>query len=72
MAKILFRSTNRKAPLVGFKEALLRGQAPDYGLYMPVEIPKLAEEEIESFKNKLEIIAAAMNTLQFLLGKRFC
>ena len=52
MAKILFRSTNRKAPLVGFKEALLRGQAPDYGLYMPVEIPKLAEEEIESFKNK--------------------
>ena len=38
---IKFRSTNRKAELVGFKEALLRGQAPDYGLYMPEKMPKI-------------------------------
>jgi len=52
MPKIMFKSTNRKAPLVGFKEALLRGQAPDYGLYMPIKIPKLSKEEINSFRNK--------------------
>ena len=52
MPKIMFRSTNRKAPLVSFKEALLKGQAPDYGLYMPEVIPKLTKEEIESFRNK--------------------
>lgn len=49
--KILFRSTNRQAPEVCFKEALLRGQAPDYGLYMPVEIPVFAEEEIDAFRD---------------------
>lgn len=52
MGKILFRSTNRNAELVSFKDALLKGQAPDYGLYMPTIIPKLTKEEIESFKNK--------------------
>lgn len=52
MPKILFKSTNRKAPLVDFKQALLKGQAPDYGLYMPTIIPKLTKEEINSFRNK--------------------
>ena len=50
MQKIMFRSTNRKSELVSFKEALLRGQAPDYGLYMPTMMPKLTEKEIESLK----------------------
>jgi threonine synthase len=49
---IMFRSTNRKAALVSFKQALLKGQAPDYGLYMPVEIPKFDEGEIDSFRDK--------------------
>ena len=52
MSKVMFKSTNRKSPLVSFKEALLKGQAPDYGLYMPTEIPKLSDTEIHSFKNK--------------------
>ncbi|MBW2989485.1 threonine synthase [Candidatus Woesearchaeota archaeon] len=52
MEKIMFRSTNRKAPLVSFKDALLKGQAPDYGLYLPVDIPKLEKKDIASFKNK--------------------
>ena len=30
----------------------MRGQAPDYGLYVPVKIPKLKPETIESFKKK--------------------
>jgi len=41
---IMFRSTNGHAPLVDFREALLAGQAPDRGLYLPTEIPRLAPE----------------------------
>jgi threonine synthase len=48
----MFKSTNKQAPLVSFKQALLKGQAPDYGLYMPTSIPRLSKEEINSFKNK--------------------
>ncbi|OHB20917.1 MAG: threonine synthase [Parcubacteria group bacterium RIFCSPHIGHO2_02_FULL_48_10b] len=35
-----YYSTNKRAPLVTFKEALLRGLAPDGGLYMPQSFPK--------------------------------
>lgn len=52
MRRILYRSTNRESPLVTFREALLKGQAPDYGLYVPTDIPKLSKNEIASFKNK--------------------
>jgi len=51
MSKILYRSTNGKSPMVGFKEVLLKGQAPDYGLYMPAVIPRLSENEIAEFGN---------------------
>ncbi|HPP67451.1 MAG TPA: threonine synthase, partial [bacterium] len=34
-----------------FKEALLIGQAPDYGLYVPVLIPKISNEKIKEFGN---------------------
>jgi threonine synthase len=36
-----FRSTLRRSPEVSFREAVLRGSAPDGGLYMPVEMPRL-------------------------------
>lgn len=52
MRRILYRSTNRKSRLVTFKEALLKGQAPDYGLYVPARIPKLSKSEIASFRGK--------------------
>jgi len=52
MQKMMYKSTNRSAPLATFKEVLLRGQAPDYGLYMPVTISKFNQEDINSFKNK--------------------
>jgi len=61
----MFKSTNRNSPLVSFKEALLRGQAPDYGLYMPIEIPKLNKEEIDSFRNK------AYHEIAFDIASRF-
>ena len=52
MEKIMFRSTNRNSDLVSFKDALLQGQAPDYGLYMPVTIPVVTAEELEGFRKK--------------------
>jgi threonine synthase len=36
-----FRSTLRRSPEVNLREAVLRGSAPDGGLYMPVEMPQL-------------------------------
>ena len=47
--KIRYYSTNLNSPEVSFKEALLKGLAPDRGLYMPVTIPKLGHDEIDSF-----------------------
>lgn len=52
MPSIKFYSTNRKSPSLSFREALLQGQAPDKGLYMPEVIPQLDAEEIISFINK--------------------
>jgi threonine synthase len=36
---IRYESTNRNAPKVSFAEALLKGLAPDRGLYMPDSVP---------------------------------
>ncbi len=65
MQKIMYRSTNRNASLVNFKDALFRGQAPDYGLYMPTIIPKLTKKEIESFSNR------GYNEIAFQIAKKF-
>ncbi|MEO8376263.1 MAG: threonine synthase, partial [Candidatus Sumerlaeota bacterium] len=48
--KLSFTSTNESAPAVDLREALLTGQAPDGGLYMPTRFPKLSREELESFR----------------------
>lgn len=50
--KIMYYSTNREAPLADLKEALLRGQAPDRGLYMPEHIPVLSMAEICSLRGR--------------------
>lgn len=44
---IKYYSTNLKAPEVSFREALLKGLAPDGGLYMPSHIPKIKERDME-------------------------
>lgn len=36
-----YYSINRKSPLVDFKEATIKGQAPDRGLYFPETIPQI-------------------------------
>lgn len=45
-------STNKKAPLVNFKEATLAGMAPDKGLYFPERIPVLSADFIKTLKSK--------------------
>ncbi len=39
-----FYSTNKKSPNVGLYEAIINGLAPDGGLYMPENIPKLEKD----------------------------
>jgi threonine synthase len=50
MHKVSFYSTNLQSPALPFDEALLAGQAPDKGLYMPEEIPSVTEEELEQMR----------------------
>ncbi len=47
-----YYSTNLSSEPVSFSQALLKGQAPDKGLYMPETIPVLAEEAILGFTGK--------------------
>lgn len=52
MGQILYYSTNKGAETTSLKEAILRGQAPDRGLYMPESIPNFEENELEGLKGK--------------------
>jgi threonine synthase len=50
--RILYYSTNRKAGKATFKEALLKGLAPDGGLYMPDPIPKIKSQDLINYAKK--------------------
>ena len=52
MDPVLFYSTNLKAEKVTFSKALLKGIAPDKGLYMPVKIPLIDRKIIDGFSDK--------------------
>jgi threonine synthase len=45
-----YRSTAQRAPLTSLRGAVLRGLAPDGGLYMPAEIARHSPEELEEFR----------------------
>jgi threonine synthase len=50
-----YYSLNKQAPVVDFKEATIKGQAPDKGLYFPEFIPQLDKElvnDIEQISNE--------------------
>lgn len=49
---MLYRSTNGKAPKVGFLDTLMRGIAPDGGLYMPDGFPIGLEIDGGSFPDR--------------------
>ncbi len=60
---IKYYSTNGRSPEVTFKEALLKGLAPDGGLYLPVLFPTVSPEELQSFSGMeyYEIAFAILN-----------
>ena len=45
-------STNRQSPCVNFREAALKGQPDDRGLYFPVTIPKVSAEFIKGLSDR--------------------
>jgi threonine synthase len=49
---IRFHSTNGQSPAVNLRDALLVGQAPDRGLYLPEKFPCLAPDEIAAFSRQ--------------------
>jgi threonine synthase len=66
---ILFYSTNRRAEPVTFREALLKGLAPDKGLYMPERIPSFSADEIAGFSGLAYHEVAAEVCGKFLAGQ---
>lgn len=50
-----YYSTNKNSPIVDFREATIKGQAPDKGLYFPETIPRVDKElinNIERYSNE--------------------
>ena len=69
MEGITYSSTNFQAEPVGFKEALIQGQAPDRGLYIPNLIPAVSAEELASFESISYPEIAFYITNKFLKGE---
>jgi len=61
-------STNLSAPKVSFEEALLRGLAPDKGLYMPERIPTIDEQQKAAFHG-MAYYEIAAHVLSAFLGE---
>jgi len=47
---VKYFSTNRLSPVVDFKEATIKGQAPDKGLYFPEMVPQVDKGLVESIE----------------------
>lgn len=65
MSLIQYRSLNGKSPQTDFRTAVLRGLAPDRGLYFPTAIPELEEDFWRSLPllSPVEIGATLMTPL---------
>jgi threonine synthase len=61
----LYYSTNLKSDKASFREALLKGLAPDGGLYMPESFPQFDRDELKGFSGKkyFEIAFSVLNRL---------
>jgi threonine synthase len=67
MSAIKFFSTNGHPERVDFKAALLMGQAPDKGLYMPEQIPQIPSSRIGQF-SKMSYPQIAYEVVKPYLG----
>ena len=66
---ILYHSTNRKTKPVTFPQALLKGIAPDGGLFMPERIPVIDPADILGYKNLSYHEIAFDVSRRFLVGQ---
>lgn len=62
---MLYYSTRKQSPEVSFREAVLRGLAPDGGLYMPQSIPRFSDDLIGKMPEM------DFPTLSFHVGKHW-
>jgi threonine synthase len=67
---MILRSTRRASPPVCFREALLRGLAPDGGLYLPTELRPLPPGAIASWRG-LPVGEVAVRVLSHMVGDEF-
>jgi threonine synthase len=67
--KILYYSTNGKADKLSFGEALLKGLAPDKGLYMPDHIPLMDKHALQRLSGKPYYDIAFTIARNFLQGE---
>lgn len=65
--EIRYYSTNLRSPEVSFSEALLKGLAPDGGLYLPDSLPVISSKEIAGFQGK-EYHEIAFSILNKVIG----
>lgn len=63
---ITYNSTNQQTKSYTFKEALLKGLAPDRGLFMPNRIPTLSTEELKRMRQMHYSEIAYLVTQKFL------
>lgn len=62
-----YYSLNKQSPIVNFKEATIRGQAPDKGLYFPEQLPKVDEDLIRNIE-KLPDAEIAFRVIEPYVG----
>ena len=67
-----YYSTNRQSEIVGFKEATIKGQAPDKGLYFPETIPQAGQDLIKGIENRAQTSRYTACTIEISLGCEVC
>ena len=67
---MILASTRHAAPFATFKEALLRGLAPDGGLYLPTSIPPIGASALASWRG-LPVGEVAARVVLHLVGDEF-
>jgi len=63
---VIYYSLNRNSPSVSFREAVVKGIAPDKGLYFPAEIPVLPAEFFKSIGKRSNREIAMQAILPFV------
>lgn len=68
LATMKYYSLNRQSPPVDFKEAAIKGQAPDKGLYFPDHVPVFESSFFQNIE-KMDEVEIAYQVIQPYIGK---